>query len=201
MKFWTTVVFGLAKSAFAVSVVATLWSVPSHAAAVRYDFTVTTTVGFPYGINGSFTYDSPTVITSPLRLLSTPGGGLSSDCAWAPNNSPDGVWDCLYADFVPHDTSDPYFPSWIGISPNDRIIFAGQDQLIADQGAVAAFIYDFDGTAFTPGVYDSLDCYSCNAQLAVTVLPEPTIWTMVLIGFGSLGAIMRGRRWRLRSAT
>jgi hypothetical protein len=47
---------------------------------------------------------------------------------------------------------------------------------------------------FTPG--QSLDTFNAGATgiFSAAFVPEPAVWTMMLIGFGGLGAMMRSRR-------
>jgi hypothetical protein len=152
----------------AVAAAATITLCPDLASAsVRYDFTSFSVI---LGYTGSFTYDAPTFITSNTTV---PAGSMSSCTVTTP-----GVI-CTRADFG-------FFNTY------DQVGFATDDGSFDTEG-----FYYFDSTAFvTPGVHNNvLLVGEQDAQLTVSIVPEPSIWVMMLLGFGGLGAMMRAQ-WR-----
>jgi hypothetical protein len=147
-------------------------------AAVRYDFKGS--YADPYAsFTGSFTYVAPTFITS--NTVVTPG--VLSSCTVDIN----GPATCHEVDFYP-----AALPS-----AGDQVDFFG-DRL----GSIEGFHFGaFDDTAFvTPGVHHgvSLLAGALAAELGVTLLPEPAAWTIVLLGLGAIGAIIRWRHEGIR---
>lgn len=62
-----------------------------------------------------------------------------------------------------------------------------------------------DAPAFAPAVFElTNDYFPASNTLTITPvspIPEPAVWTMMILGFGAVGYALRGRRHRARSAT
>jgi hypothetical protein len=162
----------------AAAVVAAIVALSCPAAAsVRYDFTGSYADPF-FSFTGSYTYVAPTFITA--NTVVTPGS-LSS-CSVDVN----GPATCHEVDF---------YPAALPTS-GDQITFLG-DRLGAIEGL--AFL-GFDATAFvTPGLHDDFNLAGAlAAELTATVIPEPAAWTIVLLGLGGIGAIIRWRHEAIR---
>jgi hypothetical protein len=162
--------FGLATAMVATVAVC---SVPASAA-VRYDFKALTSFDEPPlgKITGSFSLVSPDF----LQGITMIGGPGLSDCSF---NSTIGPVTCDSIEFLHQPPSE------------DGVEIFGHVS-----GQSGEYGYFFDSTAFaTPGVHDSIFFGDFqHGVLTVTVLPEPAIWTTMLLGFGGLGAMMRRRQ-------
>ena len=73
---------------------------------------------------------------------------------------------------------------------------------VADSEISSTYIFRTDATAFIPGTYGVIDGSTVSGtgyQPAVSAVPEPASWAMMLLGFGALGGTMRAGRARKAS--
>lgn len=157
--------------------------ITSTDAQVRYDFQAFSTPAqgaFSESFTGSFSYVSPTYLTSAVTVAP---GSLAS-CAIV--GSVFGSIPC---------NSQTLDGLAIG---SDLVRFRGSSPSLG----VVDFSYLFDdGALLAPGVYNSTNPQrDLRARLTVTDLnaaavPEPATWGMMIAGFGMLGAAMRRRRY------
>lgn len=103
------------------------------------------------------------------------------------------------------DVNDPDFQFVIkGIFINNTPIveFRYRDSLFP-QGLVSGYNYSpFSGgfSGLNPSTADNIDLRYSGAPSLTVPVPEPGVWSLMILGFGLVGATMRRRRWRHRVA-
>ncbi|WP_254601855.1 PEP-CTERM sorting domain-containing protein [Sphingomonas bacterium] len=75
---------------------------------------------------------------------------------------------------------------------------------VADNEISATYIFRTNATNYALGTFGVIDGSTISGQgfqpAAAAAVPEASTWAMMLMGFGGLGAVMRGRRTRTGKA-
>lgn len=161
---------------------------PAHAA-VRYEFA--TLVPFdassysPQGlVTASFSYTSTDFINLNLPDYLIIFSGLDS-CTVTSSNGPAS---CSYVMFQRTYLIDPYI-----------VLNEIQFSVVGNDSHTSVNTYFEDGAFSNPGTYFTLPMFNGpSARLIVTnlnesMVPEPTCWAMMIIGFGTVGMTLRRR--------
>lgn len=152
------------------------------AAAVQYDFAATSSYGGAYG---SFSFVSPDFINSSSTNGTLIDLATLTSCSVSFGGAACGTQLLL--------NNDSAFTG----SPSDAISFGTSNGASTDRGAVYYFA---DGALTNFGTFSSILLGSRQAatlrvsQAALSAVPEPATWVMMLIGFGGMGLALRRRR-------
>ena len=151
------------------------WNSPTSATTTTVDWAIFSMLKIPYGSNGTLIASGTASVTSSYILTNTSGFAVNTDTfAIAPTTLASGTYAlALYNAF---DTTLSIYPNI-----NWDVNF----------GPSVGFVH----TNFGP--FESYQASNTFQILGSPVgVPEPATWSLMLIGFGGLGAVLRGRRDR-----
>jgi hypothetical protein len=140
-------------------------------------------------------------------LLFAFGGGSAGHLSWKQDSAPTPA--VFSADFS---TTVDVTP--VGLDPNghafSQIIFYpafigggfSMTNYVVNVFGDPVYTGPEDAPVFAPGVYTLLDTSGAQAgTLSVTAIPEPGAWSLMLLGVGGFGAVLRRARARVTAAT
>jgi hypothetical protein len=94
---------------------------------------------------------------------------------------------------------DEATPNGLGVTWNGANIFSATDELVAGYQNVIADVLGSGSDALVFSAYND-PAFTYLDNVSVAAVPEPGTWTMIILGFGMLGATVRRRRQRAATA-
>lgn len=175
---------------FVLALAAALLFAPAAEAATVYDLTFTGTWSV---------WGSPTLASGTGTVTTNGGSGAGLEFA-APFTSNPQLTDVQIDLGLAHfDLDDALFASLTTLN-GDPINFSYNGVLSYPGGFFPKLITlnTLPGNTFliTDGLHNNLYTGNFSITEAISAVPEPSTWAMLLLGFGGIGLVMRGARRR-----